>query len=54
MKTTISRTGHLTLPAEIRQQDQIEPGHNAPAPAPISPMPSSATIIQAPSGVWFR
>ena len=26
MKTTISTKGQLILPAEIRQQDQIEPG----------------------------
>ena len=26
MKTTVSNKGHITIPAELRQQDQIEPG----------------------------
>jgi AbrB family looped-hinge helix DNA binding protein len=26
MKTTVSSKGHIVLPAEIRQQDRIEPG----------------------------
>jgi len=28
MKTTVSTEGQIVIPAEIRQQDAIEPGHD--------------------------